>query len=340
MTDLTPIRKYEQAVYVYWLGPNLPTVKIGHTNNPARRLEEFRRETGTPGHKASFAAIVWLDRHRERVELAAHRAAHKFRRDGEWFSMSASDAIDHVVAAARANGIRYEVEDCAGIWAETVAQRERDAADDEIRRLEAEAERAVILSAQRARTERIHLTFRPNKGWEGAGSHEGSLSAAERMVILKFGQRLFNEQEAVVPKQHFPDLSGDDLIIAYLGLNGVGGGTVFDFHVREEQKQINERTARIAAAEAARIEAEAARVRAVEDAAESNRNEQREIAGLVILYCCVSAFMILGWKIEPLTALLFSAPLATAMIGGGVLYLSVGVARLRAGLAKLKAKVF
>ncbi len=340
MTDLTPIRKYEQAVYVYWLGPNLPTVKIGHTNNPERRLEEFRRETGTPGHKASFAAIVWLDRHRERVELAAHRAAHKFRRDGEWFSMSASDAIDHVVAAARASGIRYEVEDCAGVWAETIARREREAAEAETRRLAAEAERAAILSAQRARTERIHLTFRPNKGWKGAGSHEGSLSAAERTVILKFGQRLFNEQEAVVPKQHFPELSGDDLIIAYLGLNGVGGGTVFDFHVREEQKQINEHTARIAAAEAAGIEAEAARVRAVEDAAESKRNEQREITGLVILYCCVSVLMIFGWKIEPLTALLFSAPLATAMIGGGVLYLSVGLASLRAGLAKLKAKVF
>lgn len=140
MIELTPIREYEQAVYVYWLGPDLPTVKIGHTNNPSRRLEEFRRETGTPGHKASFAAIVWLDRHRERVELTVHRAAHKFRRDGEWFSMSASDAIDHVVAAAKANGIRYEVEDCAGVWAETIAQRKREAAEAETRRLEAEAE--------------------------------------------------------------------------------------------------------------------------------------------------------------------------------------------------------
>ena len=137
-SSLTPIREYEQAVYVYWLGPGLPTVKIGHTNNPARRLEEFRRETGTPGHKASFAAIVWLDRHRERVEQAAHRTAGKYRRDGEWFALSASDAIDHVVAAAKANGIRYEVEDWAGIWAETIAQREREATDAEIVRLEAE----------------------------------------------------------------------------------------------------------------------------------------------------------------------------------------------------------
>lgn len=92
MTDLTPIREYEQAVYVYWLGPNLPTVKIGHTNNPARRLEEFRRETGTPGHKASFAAIVWLDRRREAVELAVHRRLRDQRRDGEWFSATDSPA--------------------------------------------------------------------------------------------------------------------------------------------------------------------------------------------------------------------------------------------------------
>lgn len=134
----TSIREYEQAVYVYWLGPSLPTVKIGHTNNPARRLEEFRRETGTPGHKSSLAAIVWLDRHRERVELAAHRTAREFRRDGEWFALSASDAIDHIVAAAKANGIRYEVEDCAGVWAETISRREREAADAEIVRVEAE----------------------------------------------------------------------------------------------------------------------------------------------------------------------------------------------------------
>ena len=335
----TPIREYEQAVYVYWLGPNLPTVKIGHTNNPARRLEEFRRETGTPGHKASLAAIVWLDRHRERVELAAHRSAREFRRDGEWFSLSASDAIDHVVAAAKANGIRYEVEDCAGVWAETIAQRECEAADAEIRRLEAQAESAAVLSAQRARTERIHLTFRPNKGWKGAGSHEGSLSAAERMVILKFGQRLFNEQEAAVPKQHFPDLSGDDLIIAYLGLNGVGGGTVFDFHVREEQKQIDGDAARIAAAEAAQIEAEAARVRAIdeakayaarvaEEAAESKRIEHREIAGFVILYCCVSAGMIFGLKFEPLTVLFFVAPVMTSFVGGAVLLLLIALRQL------------
>jgi hypothetical protein len=336
----TPIREYEQAVYVYWLGPSLPTVKIGHTNNPARRLEEFRRETGTPGHKSSFAAIVWLDRHRERVELAAHRTAGEFRRDGEWFAMSASDAIDHVVAAAKANGIRYEVEDCAGIWAETIAGREREAADAEILRLEAEAERAAIRATQLARAERIRITFRPKKGYEGAGSHEGSLSLAERLVILKFSHRPFNEQEAAVPKQHLPDLSGDDLIIGYLGLNGLDGGTVFDFHVREEQKQIDERNARIAAAEAARVEAEATRVRTVEQAAASEKNEHRFIVGLGIFYCCVSVVMIVGWKVEPLTVLFLSAPLVTAIVFGGALSLYSTLIGLREGLTKLKAKVF
>ncbi len=347
----TPIRECEQAVYVYWLGPNLPTVKIGHTNNPARRLEEFRRETGTPGHKSSFAAIVWLDRHRERVEQAAHRAAREFRRDGEWFAMSASDAIDHIVAAAKANGIRYEVEDCAGVWAETIARREREAADAETLRLETEVEKAAILATQRARTERIHFTFRPNKGWEGAGSHEGSLGSAERQVILKFGHLPFNEQEAAVAKQHLPNLSGDDLIIGYLGLNSIGGGTVFDFHVREEQKRIDERTARIAAAEAARIEAEAARVqaiekqkadvaRAVEKAAALKRENHRAIAVLVVVYCCVSAGMIVGWKVEPLPVLFFSAPIATMAIGGAIFFLIEALTSLLAGFAKLKAKIF
>ncbi len=142
MTDLTPIREYEQAVYVYWLGPNLPTVKIGHTNNPARRLEEFRRETGTPGHKASFAAIVWLDRRREAVELAVHRRLRDQRRDGEWFAVSAEDALAAIVAVAESMNIRYEVEDRADLTG-VIARREAEA--------EAERERAAV---EAARTER------------------------------------------------------------------------------------------------------------------------------------------------------------------------------------------
>lgn len=115
---MTPIREYEQAVYVYWLGPNLPTVKIGHTNDPDRRLAEFRRETGTPGHKADFAAIVWLDRRREAVERAAHHALRAQRRDGEWFAVSPEMALLAILRAAREMGIRHEVEDRAGLTEE------------------------------------------------------------------------------------------------------------------------------------------------------------------------------------------------------------------------------
>lgn len=139
-----PIREYEQAVYVYWLGPNLPTVKIGHTNNPARRLEEFRRETGTPGHKAGFAAIVWLDRRREAVELAVHRCLAAQRRNGEWFSVSPEEALAAIVAVAENMNIRYEVEDRADITG-AIARRESAAAEAaEAERQQIEAERAEI----------------------------------------------------------------------------------------------------------------------------------------------------------------------------------------------------
>ena len=142
----TPIREYEQAVYVYWLGPNLPTVKIGHTNNPARRLREFINETGTPGHKAAFAAIVWLDRRREAVELAVHRRLRDQRRDGEWFAVSAEDALAAIVAVAECMNIRYEVEDLADLTG-AIAHREAEA--------EAERQRAAIEAAKAERQRRI-----------------------------------------------------------------------------------------------------------------------------------------------------------------------------------------
>lgn len=118
------LRIYEQACYIYWLGADLPTVKIGHTNEPERRLAEFRRETGTPGHKAAFAAVIWLDRCRERVEREAHRRAAAFRRDGEWFALTAAEALQYVIDAAEALGVRYEVEDRADLLPATVAARE------------------------------------------------------------------------------------------------------------------------------------------------------------------------------------------------------------------------
>lgn len=152
----TPIREYEQAVYVYWLGPNLPTVKIGHTNNPARRLEEFRRETGTPGHKSSFAAIVWLDRHRERVELAVHRRLAAQRRDGEWFSVTAEEALDTIVAIVENMGIRYEIEDRADLTGAIAARQAAEAAAIEAAAAETEAER------QRVEPEKDEINLRWN----------------------------------------------------------------------------------------------------------------------------------------------------------------------------------
>lgn len=115
MNKPTPIREFEQAVYVYWYGPKLPTVKIGHTNDPAKRLIQLGSDTGVPDHLASFAAIVWVDRKREKVEARAHELAANFRKAGEWFELTATAALRFIVSAAEDLNVRYEIEDRAGI---------------------------------------------------------------------------------------------------------------------------------------------------------------------------------------------------------------------------------
>lgn len=115
MSEQIPIREYEQAVYVFWYGPETPSVKIGHTNNPDRRLDQLRNDTGVPGHLASMPLIVWLDRLREKVEAHAHEMAAAHRKDGEWFELTATEALRYIVDAAEELNIRYEIEDRAGL---------------------------------------------------------------------------------------------------------------------------------------------------------------------------------------------------------------------------------
>lgn len=119
MKEPAPIREYEQAVYVYWYGPNLPTAKIGHSNSPDKRIAQLGNDTGVPDHLASFAAIVWLDRRREQVEARAHAMAASFRKSGEWFDLTASAALGYIISAAEELNVRYEVEDRAGLLAVT-----------------------------------------------------------------------------------------------------------------------------------------------------------------------------------------------------------------------------
>lgn len=115
MNEQIPIREYEEAVYVYWYGPKLPTVKIGHSRDPDKRLSQLGSDTGVPDHLASFAAIVWLDRQREKVEARAHELAAKFRKSGEWFEITAPAALGYIISAANELNIRYEIEDRAGV---------------------------------------------------------------------------------------------------------------------------------------------------------------------------------------------------------------------------------
>jgi len=115
MSQPTPIRDYEEAVYIFWYGPETPAVKIGHTNDPIRRLTELGNATGVPAFLAEYASIVWLDRTREKVEAKAHELAAEFRKDGEWFNLTASEALDYVETAAKQLGVRYEIEDLANL---------------------------------------------------------------------------------------------------------------------------------------------------------------------------------------------------------------------------------
>ena len=114
MNKFIPIKEYEEAVYIYWFGPNTPSVKIGHSSDPDKRLKQLGNDSGVPDHLASFAAIVWLDRKREKVESKAHELAAKWRKSGEWFELTASEALKFIVAAADELNIRYEVEDRVG----------------------------------------------------------------------------------------------------------------------------------------------------------------------------------------------------------------------------------
>lgn len=126
MSENFPIREYEEAVYVYWYGPQLPTVKIGHSNDPDKRLSQLGNDTGVPDHLASFAAIVWLDRKREKVEARVHELAARFRRSGEWFDISATAALGYIISAAQELNIRYEVEDRAGVYLAKTSEELRE----------------------------------------------------------------------------------------------------------------------------------------------------------------------------------------------------------------------
>ena len=177
MSELTPIREYEQAVYIFWYGPELPSVKIGHTNLPERRLTELRNDTGVPGHLASYAAIIWLDRGREKVEAKAHELAADFRRDKEWFDLTATEALNYVESAARQLRIRYEIEDRANLRSHVTEITKQADQFEVARQLEArlsklgrDYERSITLKREslanevRSRTQYLKQKWRASDG--------------------------------------------------------------------------------------------------------------------------------------------------------------------------------
>ena len=194
MSDPIPIREYEQAVYVYWFGPTLPAVKIGHSNDPYKRLLQLGNDTGVPDHLASFAAIVWLDRKREKVEARAHELAADFRRSGEWFDLNAADALGYIIAAATELKIRYEVEDCAGIHAATIESKLNAAAEaaEEKRQIDKWGENwrhkdLVEKAALEAfRIAKANAEDAVDKGYAANGAAQGALHQARLQVMAAY----------------------------------------------------------------------------------------------------------------------------------------------------------
>jgi hypothetical protein len=177
MNEPFPIREYEEAVYIFWFGPKLQAVKIGHTNDPRRRLAELTSATGVPGFVSEYAAVVWLDRTREKVEAMAHELASEFRRDGEWFDLTAAEGLNYVVAAAKQLGVRYEIEDLANLQAQTKEVR-AEGINEEIDHFELArqweiahnyeknyaARREVLIEDQQYRTEYLKQKWRASDG--------------------------------------------------------------------------------------------------------------------------------------------------------------------------------
>lgn len=68
-------------------------LKIGHTDNLARRMSDFDRETGADSRMILEYAVACHGGLRERVERHTHRLARKHRQRGEWFRIDLPAAI-------------------------------------------------------------------------------------------------------------------------------------------------------------------------------------------------------------------------------------------------------
>lgn len=188
MNNSTPIKEYEEAVYVYWFGPNTPSVKIGHSSDPDKRLKQLGNDTGVPDHLASFAAIVWLDRKREKVEARAHELAAEFRRSGEWFEVTATEALGYIISAAEEMGIRYEVEDRAEVYisSEELAAEAKWHAD--------EAYRREVAAQRRASLEKQERYWRANpEEWARHKQAEAEREAKFQASSVEHWKRKFEE---------------------------------------------------------------------------------------------------------------------------------------------------
>ena len=89
--------------YLYVIGPKEGPYKLGYSENPAKRLQQFQT-----GHPETLVLHYMTEVRTERVqelEKALHKNNNHHRVRGEWFDMPLDDAI------AEVNFVRIRYED-------------------------------------------------------------------------------------------------------------------------------------------------------------------------------------------------------------------------------------
>lgn len=86
--------------FVYIMSyPGSNKLKIGHSLNPSTRAAEIGG-TLAP-ERPVLEAYYWCSERREDVERKAHEIEGRNRHNGEWFTLSAEDAMGVIVKAAK-----------------------------------------------------------------------------------------------------------------------------------------------------------------------------------------------------------------------------------------------
>lgn len=94
--------------FVYIMSyPGSDKLKIGHSLNPTTRAVDIG---GTLAPETPILeAYYWCSERREDVERKAHEIEGEYRHNGEWFMISAENAMDVIEKAAKAVNVEIQL---------------------------------------------------------------------------------------------------------------------------------------------------------------------------------------------------------------------------------------